>query len=165
MPMAEPVSAPPRKRRRPNCQREAAAAQRDGDHDGQNCQGDIVVEGKPDLVGEHRDEMRRPDAASRDEARARDPQCADAPRAGARARDQTHRRAAGEKTQHAREHDEPQIVVLCDAADHAKHAQGHHACVKSCLTIGGEFFGLKPTTCARFRRIFAKISEGFRRLP
>jgi hypothetical protein len=100
--------------------REAEQADHDRDDDGESREQDVVADRQTRLIGELRDEMRRPYAAADDRRAGREP--GPAPARAARFGGAAHDGEPGENRERADEggeHDQTQVVLLRNASQNA----------------------------------------------
>ncbi|MEA2928489.1 MAG: hypothetical protein QOG38_917 [Hyphomicrobiales bacterium] len=101
----------------------AEAACRDHRCSGERQRGqpDVVRNRDARIISEHRDEMRRPDAASSRRAGGNDPGRARAPGGCAGTIEQTDRCQARQKADEPGDNDQAPIVLRCEASQNSKH--------------------------------------------
>ncbi len=84
-------------------------------------QPDVVGDGDPGLIGQHGDEMRRPDAAPGGGAGEREPGASRPAAGGDGAMKEADGNEAGQKADEAGKHDQAPIVLTAETAQNAEH--------------------------------------------
>ena len=108
-------------RRQVDRDRDADAGDRRGRDQGDRGEPDIVGHADAGIVGQHGDEMGRPDAASGRDARGRDPDRARSPAGRQGAVEQIDRDQAGQETDDAGNDDEAPVMLGREAGQDAIH--------------------------------------------
>jgi hypothetical protein len=90
-------------------------------HQRERGQADIVGHRNAGLVGEHGDEMRRPDAATGGDAGGGEPRELRTAAGGARAMKQIDRSETGQEADQHCKQDEPPIVLDREAVEYPEH--------------------------------------------
>ena len=115
---ADPRSVPPV---RNQGNRQADRGHKDGDDQRQDGQADIVAAGKARVEGQHRDEMRRPDAEAGRDRGDHNPDRAHVAGRSARMAQQVDRRQRRQDANEGRQPDQPEVVGVGDAIIDFQH--------------------------------------------